>query len=130
MDDEREEVRRLRERRDFIKKAAAGTAILAIGGGLYRLVGDDLTRAARAETRTDGRPRLPPGQRVLAELRPMVRWEALMFRLPRRVESRRIARRPIGPPGAVWHVVNLATPAEFDDDVRAWLTEAYLASPE
>ena len=59
------------ERRDFLKKAAAGTVILALGGGLYRLASDDLTRAARAETRTDGRPRLPPGQRVITALKPM-----------------------------------------------------------
>ena len=65
------ETQRLESRRDFIKKAAAGTVIVALGGGLYRLVGDDLTRAARAQKRGDGRPRLPPGQRVIEELRPM-----------------------------------------------------------
>lgn len=58
-------------RRDFLKKAAAGTIIVALGGGLYRLAGDDLTRKARAETRADGRPRLPPGQRVITSLKPM-----------------------------------------------------------
>jgi Domain of unknown function (DUF5655) len=65
-----------------------------------------------------------------AELRPMTRWEALMFKLPRRVESRRIARKPVGQGGLLWHVVNLRTPDEFDEDVRGWLTEAYLAAPE
>jgi Domain of unknown function (DUF5655) len=60
-----------------------------------------------------------------AELRPMTRWEALMMKLPRRVESRRFSRKPDG----LWHTVNLRTPDEFDDDVRGWLTEAYLASP-
>lgn len=64
-----------------------------------------------------------------AELRPMTRWEALAFKLPRRVDSRRIARKPVGQGGLLWHVVNLRTPAEVDDDVRAWLTEAYLAAP-
>lgn len=58
-------------RRTFIKGAVAGTALVALGGALYRLAGDDLTRKARAETRTDGRSRLPPGQRVLAKLRNM-----------------------------------------------------------
>ena len=58
-------------RREFIKKAAAGTLLVGLGGGIYRLAADDLTRAARAETRPDGKPRLPPGQRVLEELRPM-----------------------------------------------------------
>jgi hypothetical protein len=60
-----------------------------------------------------------------AELRPMTRWEALTMKLPRRVDSRRIARKPMGG----WHTVNLRTPDEFDDDVRGWLTEAYLAAP-
>ncbi len=70
-DDDTPEVLRLRERRDFLKTAAAGTAVVALGGVLYRLAGDDLTRAARAQTRADGRPRLPPGQRVIEYLKPM-----------------------------------------------------------
>jgi hypothetical protein len=61
-----------------------------------------------------------------AELRPMVRWEALAFALPRRVDSARIARRP----APLWHVVNLRTADEFDGEVRDWLTEAYLAAPD
>jgi DMSO/TMAO reductase YedYZ molybdopterin-dependent catalytic subunit len=69
--DETPEVRRLRERRAFLKQAAAGTAIVAFGGALWRIASDDLTRAARAQTRKDGRPRLPPGQKVLEALRPM-----------------------------------------------------------
>src|SRR5438552_1975721 len=44
---------------------------MAVGGALLRLAADDLTRAARAEKRSDGRSRLPPGQRVLEFLRPM-----------------------------------------------------------
>ncbi|MEO6774592.1 MAG: molybdopterin-dependent oxidoreductase [Kofleriaceae bacterium] len=58
-------------RRNFIKSAVAGTALIGFGGALVRLAADDLTRAARAENRGDGRPRLPPGQRVLEFLRPM-----------------------------------------------------------
>jgi hypothetical protein len=61
-----------------------------------------------------------------AQLRPMVRWEALSLKLPRPLGSARIARRPSGP----WHVVNLRTAAEVDDEVRGWLTEAYLAAPD
>lgn len=59
------------ERREFIKKAAAGTVLVALGGGLYRIASDDLTRRARAEVRADGKRRLPPGQKVLESLRPM-----------------------------------------------------------
>ena len=62
---------RLVERRDFIKKAAAGTVIVALGGALYRVASDDLTRQARAEIRRDGRKRLPPGQKVISRLKPM-----------------------------------------------------------
>ena len=58
-------------RRNFIKSAAAGTALMALGGAFVRIAADDLTKAARAATRTDGRPKLPPGQRVLEFLRPM-----------------------------------------------------------
>lgn len=56
-------------RRHFLKQAAAGTAIVALGA--WYLLDDELTAAARAQTLPDGRPRLPPGQRVLTELRPM-----------------------------------------------------------
>jgi DMSO/TMAO reductase YedYZ molybdopterin-dependent catalytic subunit len=59
------------DRRQFIKSAAAGTALMALGGALFRLASDDMTRAARAEKRPDGRPRLPPGQRALQALKPM-----------------------------------------------------------
>jgi DMSO/TMAO reductase YedYZ molybdopterin-dependent catalytic subunit len=64
------EVARLVERRRFLQRAAGGTAIIAFGGGLYALA-DDLTKAARAESLPDGRPRLPPGQRVIRALKPM-----------------------------------------------------------
>jgi DMSO/TMAO reductase YedYZ molybdopterin-dependent catalytic subunit len=60
---------RLEQRRRFIQRALAGTAVAALGGVYF--LSDDLTRAARAESRKDGRPRLPPGQRVLSKLRPM-----------------------------------------------------------
>jgi DMSO/TMAO reductase YedYZ molybdopterin-dependent catalytic subunit len=58
-------------RRQFVKSAAAGTALMALGGALVRLAGADLTREARAEKRDDGKNRLPPGQRTLDKLRPM-----------------------------------------------------------
>ncbi len=58
------------ERREFIKKAANGTGILALGG-VWWWLDDDLTRRAAAQTRPDGRPRLPEGQRVIRKLRPM-----------------------------------------------------------
>lgn len=63
--DAREE---LRSRRRFIREAAAGTT-LAVLGGLY-VLSDDVA-AQGEEKRPDGRPRLPPGQRVLQALKPM-----------------------------------------------------------
>ncbi|MCW5804607.1 MAG: molybdopterin-dependent oxidoreductase [Deltaproteobacteria bacterium] len=44
---------------------------MAAGGTLVRIAADDLTKKARADKRADGRPRLPPGQRVLENLRAM-----------------------------------------------------------
>lgn len=64
-----EALARSRERRRFIQTAAAGTT-LSLLGGLY-VFSDVLTEEAMAEMRKDGRPRVPPGQRVLQELKPM-----------------------------------------------------------
>jgi DMSO/TMAO reductase YedYZ molybdopterin-dependent catalytic subunit len=56
-------------RRRFLGQAAYGTTILVLGGGY--MVSEALTNEAQAATREDGRPRLPPGQRVLEKLKPM-----------------------------------------------------------
>jgi DMSO/TMAO reductase YedYZ molybdopterin-dependent catalytic subunit len=66
----RDELQRLIARRRFVQQAATGTAIVAFGGALFAL-SDDLTREAQAQTRRDGRSRLPPGQRVISSLKPM-----------------------------------------------------------
>jgi DMSO/TMAO reductase YedYZ molybdopterin-dependent catalytic subunit len=58
-------------RRQFIQSAATGTLMVAVGGALVRIAADDITKAAYAEERKDGRKRLPPGQRVIEMLRPM-----------------------------------------------------------
>lgn len=57
-------------RREFLRTAANGTLVVALGGASY-VIADDLTREARAEGRSDGRARLPPGQRVITQLKPM-----------------------------------------------------------
>ena len=59
------------------------------------------------------------------ELRPMTKWVALSFSLPRRIEHRQIARKPIIAGSRVFHVVNLSSPADLTDDVKGWLAEAY-----
>ncbi len=58
-------------RRSFISRAASGTVIAAMGGGMFYALSDRLTREAKAMSLSDGRPRLPPGQRALEALRPM-----------------------------------------------------------
>jgi Domain of unknown function (DUF5655) len=63
------------------------------------------------------------------ELRPMQRWVALSFALPRRLTHAKIARKPITVGDHTFHVVNLRGPEDVDEDVRGWLTEAYLATP-
>ena len=55
------------ERREFIKKAGAGTLILAIGGS-YRLAGETQTQQIQSKVRLDGKKRLPPGQRMVESL--------------------------------------------------------------
>ena len=57
------------ERRRFIRLAASGTALAALGG--FYVLSDELTRQAQAQTRADGKPRLPPGQRALKAWKPM-----------------------------------------------------------
>jgi hypothetical protein len=59
------------------------------------------------------------------ELRPMTRWVALSFPLPRRVVHPQIARKPYDARARIYHVVNLREPADLTDDVKDWLTESY-----
>ena len=65
----------------------------------------------------------------LFELRPMTRWVALSFPLERKVTHPKIARKPYDAGRRFFHVANLRGPDDVDDDVKAWLTEAYLAAP-
>lgn len=67
--------------------------------------------------------------RGFAELRPMQRWEALSFSLRRAVRHPRITRKVQTYNGRYFHVVNLRGPEDLDDEIRGWLTEAYLDSP-
>jgi len=58
----------LRSRRRFVREAAIGTTFVALGG-LY--VFADAAAGGDGEMRPDGRPRVPPGQRLLKALKPM-----------------------------------------------------------
>jgi len=57
------------ERRRFLRMAAAGTALVALGGGTWVLAAEDDPRTK--QKRADGRLRLPPGQRLISALKPM-----------------------------------------------------------
>jgi len=65
-----------------------------------------------------------------AELRPMQKWEALSFSLPRKVGHRTITRKVVAYHGRYWHVANLKGPADFDQELKAYLAEAYDQSPD
>ena len=58
-------------RRVFVRRATIGTVVLALGGAGYCLAGEDEEKKARALSRADGRPKLPPGQFLLSRIRPM-----------------------------------------------------------
>lgn len=59
------------------------------------------------------------------ELRPMTKWVAMSFPLPRRLVHPRIARKPVVAGPRIFHVVNLREPADLTDEVREWLAESY-----
>jgi Domain of unknown function (DUF5655) len=64
-------------------------------------------------------------QGSFVELRPMTKWVAMSFPLPRRVVHHQIARKPIVAGRRIYHVVNLRGPEDLTDDVKAWLEESY-----
>jgi hypothetical protein len=59
------------QRRVFLRGLTAGTIVIALGGGTYVCADQADEDRARAATRPDGRPRLPPSQYLLKHLRPM-----------------------------------------------------------
>ncbi|MFL6205756.1 MAG: DUF5655 domain-containing protein [Acidimicrobiales bacterium] len=63
--------------------------------------------------------------RSFCELRPMTRWVAVGFGMPRTLQSARVSRKVVDS----WHVVNVRGPDEVDEQLLDWLTEAYEASP-
>ena len=69
-DEPTQAARKLEERRRFIRLAAVGSAITALGAW-WQFAPDAETKKARKLELPDGRPRLPPGQRVIKYLKPM-----------------------------------------------------------
>jgi uncharacterized protein DUF5655 len=66
--------------------------------------------------------------KTFAELRPRVRWAALSFVLPAPVAHPRITRRIDVTASRAWLETRLRGPDDVDDQVRDWLTTAYLIS--
>ncbi len=58
-------------RRVFLGGLTVGTVITILGGGHYVLASEEEEKKARETRRADGRPRLPPGQYLLRNLRAM-----------------------------------------------------------
>jgi hypothetical protein len=59
------------------------------------------------------------------QLRTMTKWVAVCFNLSRELRSNRLARKVIGNAGRHYHVVNVRTAGELDDELLGWLTEAW-----
>jgi hypothetical protein len=59
------------------------------------------------------------------ELRPMTKWVAMSFPMPRRIVHPQIARKPIEAGRRWFHYVNLRDPEDLTEDVREWLAESY-----
>jgi Domain of unknown function (DUF5655) len=68
--------------------------------------------------------------RTFAELRPMTKWVAMSFSLPRPARHRSIKRKVVQYNGRYYHVANIAGPEDLDHDLLTLLTEAYFSSPE
>ena len=68
--------------------------------------------------------------RGFSELRPMTRWVAVSFTLQRTVRSHRIARKVYESGANRYHVVNVRSADEVDEELLDWLRESYLLSPE
>ena len=87
------EVRRLEDRRRFLRLAGVGTVVAALGAW-YLLADDEATEVARNERLPDGRPRLPPGQRVLDHLKPMGGWAGSSSKSSYRLRIHGAVERP------------------------------------
>jgi hypothetical protein len=67
-------------------------------------------------------------EQKLAEIRPKARCLSLELVLPRRIDHPRVARSIRLTADRTVNVVKLTRPEEVNDDIRAWLAEAYHAA--
>lgn len=68
--------------------------------------------------------------RTFAELRPMTKWVAVSFGLERTITSGRISRKVYDAGRTKYHVVNVRSADEVDEQLLEWLHEAYALSPD
>ena len=68
--------------------------------------------------------------RGFSELRPMTKWVAVSFALPRTLQTHRLSRKVYDGGATKWHCVNVRSADEVDEQLLDWLTEAYHHSPE
>lgn len=66
---------------------------------------------------------------MFAEFRPKTKWVAVTFMLAHALDHSRLSRKVVwsgkGPGARAYHVVNVDDPAQIDDELCGWLTEAY-----
>jgi Domain of unknown function (DUF5655) len=68
--------------------------------------------------------------RNFAELRPMRKQMRLSVLLSRRLTTPRFVKTWHGSGQRSAYFIDLLSPADVDDELRDWLTEAYVASPD
>jgi len=61
------------------------------------------------------------------QLRTMTKWVAVCFNLSSRLESGRLSRKVVEHSGRYYHVVNIRSVDEIDDELLGWLSEAWAA---
>jgi hypothetical protein len=66
----------------------------------------------------------------LGEVRPKSRWVSLYLSLPRELHDARVARVIDRSRANVWHDIKLTSASDVDDQLCAWLTEAYTAAED
>jgi hypothetical protein len=67
-------------------------------------------------------------RRKVAEVRPRARSVALALMLPRRLVHPRVSRQVRVSADRIMHVIPLTRAEEVDEELRGWLTEAYVAA--
>lgn len=60
-----------KSRREILKIAAAGSALILLGQYKYCIASDEEIANVRDQIRPDGKLRLPPGQKLIKQLKPM-----------------------------------------------------------